>query len=152
VNIDTLLDERNRMALSQLLKDMSGLTQILAAKKNLFDKGISDAAKTMENLVQTTHTLNEEMPLLIERIYGSAEALEIMAQKIGRTSISVGSVVENTKPDIERFSQLTLNEMSMLVAELRQLTASLQRSAQQLEREPNSLIFGRTSPPLGPGE
>lgn len=152
MNIDTLLDERNRIALSQLLQDMSSLTQILAAKKKLFDEGILDAAQTMENLVLTTKTLNEEMPLLIERIYGSAEALETMAEKVGQTSTVVGSVVADTTPDVERFSQQTLNEMNVLVAELRQLTATLQRSAHQLEREPNSLIFGRTPPPRGPGE
>ena len=151
-NINTLLDEKNRAALSRLLTDLSTLTQTLAARKKLFDEGITNAARTMENLVQTTKTLNEELPLLIERMYGSTEALEAMAEKVGQTSASVGTVVEDTKPGIERFSQQTLSEMSALVAELRQLTATLQRSAQQLEREPSSLIFGRTPPPPGPGE
>ena len=151
-NIDALLNENNRGALSQMVKDLSTLTHALTTNKQVVGEGITNAAHTMEHLVQTTKILNEEMPLLIERMYGSADALEAMAEKIGQTSTSVNSVVKDTKPDIERFSQQTLNEMSALVAELRQLTATLQRSAQQLEQEPNSLIFGRTPPPRGPGE
>ncbi len=151
-NIDTLLDETNRAALSQILKDLSTLTQALTAKKPLFDEGITNAAQTMEHLVHATKMLNEEMPFLIERMYGSADALEAMAEKVGQTSTAVDSVVKDTQPDIERFSQQTLNEMSALVTELRQLTATLQRTALQLEQEPNSLIFGRTTPPPGPGE
>lgn len=151
-NIDTLLDEPNRVALSQLLKDLSALTQTLTAKKQLVDEGITNAAQTMEHLVGASKMLNEEMPFLIDRMHGSADALETMAEKVGQTSTTIDSVVNDTKPDIERFSQQTLNEMSALVAELRQLTETLQRTAQQLEQEPNSLIFGRTPPPRGPGE
>ncbi len=151
-NIDALLDENNRVALSQLLKDLATLTQALTAKKHLFDEGITNAAQTMEHLVKASKMLNEEMPFLIDRMHGSADALEAMAEKVGQTSTTIDSVVKDTKPDIERFSQQTLNEMSALVAELRQLTATLQQTAQQLEQEPNSLIFGRTPPPRGPGE
>ncbi len=151
-NVDALLNETNRVALSQLLKDLASLTQALTAKKQLFDEGITNAAQTMEHMVKASKMLNEEMPFLIDRMHGGADALEAMAEKVGQTSASVESVVEDTKPDIERFSQQTLNEMSALVAELRQLTATLQRSAQQLEQEPNSLIFGRTPPSPGPGE
>ena len=151
-NFDTLLAENNRAALSQLLQDLSALTETLAAKKHVFDQGITDAARTMANLLKTTKILNEEMPLLIDRMSGSAEALEVMAETVGETSASVGSVVETTKPDMERFSQETLSELNALVVELRQLTSILQRAAQQLEREPNSLLFGRTPQPPGPGE
>jgi phospholipid/cholesterol/gamma-HCH transport system substrate-binding protein len=151
-NIDTLLDESNRVALSQLLKDLSTLTQTLTAKKQLVDEGITNAAQTMEHLVRASKMLNEEMPFLIDRMHGSADALEAMAEKVGQTSTTIDSVVKDTKPDLERFSQQTLNEMSALVAELRQLTATLQRTAQQVEQEPNSLIFGRTPQPRGPGE
>jgi len=151
-NVDALLDETNQAALSQLLKDLAALTQALTAKKQLFDEGITNAAQTMENLLQATKMLNEEMPFLIDRMHGSADALEAMAEQVGKTSTAVGAVIEDTKPDIEQFSQQTLNEMSALVAELRQLTSTLQRTAQQLEQEPNSIIFGRTPPTRGPGE
>ncbi|MDT7042761.1 MlaD family protein [Candidatus Nitronereus thalassa] len=151
-NVDALLDETNREALSQLLKDLATLTQTLTANKQRFDEGITNAAQTMENVLKASKMLNEEMPFLIDRMHGSADSLEAMAEKVGQASTAVGSAVERTKPDVERFSQQTLSEMSALVAELRQLTSTLQRTAQQLEHQPNSLIFGRTPPPRGPGE
>jgi len=151
-NLNTLLDDKNQAAISQLLTDMADLSKILSARKHQFEAGVTNAAHIMEYVAQTSRLLNEEMPLLIERLYGSSEALETMAEKVGRTSMVLGSVVEDTKPDIKRFSQQTLNEMRVLVVELRQLTATLQRSARQLEQEPNSLIFGRAPFPPGPGE
>jgi phospholipid/cholesterol/gamma-HCH transport system substrate-binding protein len=60
--------------------------------------------------------------------------------------------VKETKPDLEQFSRNTLAETSLLVAELRQLTATLNRVAQDLEREPNALVLGRARRPKGPGE
>jgi phospholipid/cholesterol/gamma-HCH transport system substrate-binding protein len=45
-----------------------------------------------------------------------------------------------------------LAETGLLVTELRQLTATLQRLASELERQPNALIFGRAAPTRGPGE
>lgn len=150
--INVFLDEKNQEAISQLLLDMSDLSKTLAARKKQFNEGITNAAQTMEYMAKTSKILNEEMPLLIERMYGSTEALEAMAEKVGRTSSTIGSVVEHSKPGLEQFSGQTLNELTALVTELRQLTATMQRTAQQLEQEPNSLIFGRTPPPRGPGE
>ena len=43
-------------------------------------------------------------------------------------------------------------ETGLLITELRQLTGTLNRVAQELEREPNALVLGRTPPPRGPGE
>jgi phospholipid/cholesterol/gamma-HCH transport system substrate-binding protein len=45
-----------------------------------------------------------------------------------------------------------LPESGLLIAELRQLTATLQRLASELEREPSALVFGRARPLRGPGE
>ena len=150
--INALLDEKNQEAISQLLTAMSDLSRILAARKQQFNAGITNAAQTMEYLARTTKIMNEEMPLLIERMYGSTESLEAMADKVGKAGSAIGSVVEESRPGIEQFSRQTVNELTALVSELRQLTATMQRTAQQLEQEPNSIIFGRTPPPKGPGE
>ena len=46
----------------------------------------------------------------------------------------------------------TLVETGQFVTEMRQLTATLQQVARQLEREPSSLVFGKGRGPRGPGE
>jgi phospholipid/cholesterol/gamma-HCH transport system substrate-binding protein len=75
-----------------------------------------------------------------------------MTEELARTGKTVSGLVKETKPDLEQFSRNTLAETSLLVAELRQLTATLNRVAQELEREPNALVLGRAPRPKGPGE
>ena len=151
-NVDALLEESNRATLGQILTDIAAVTHSLARQDKQFDKGITNAAQTLENLLKMTKKMNEQVPALMERMNRGAKALEGMSQEVTRTSTALGTVIKETKPNIEQFSRQTLTETSFLIAELRELTATLQRVARQLEQEPNSLVFGRSAQPRGPGE
>ena len=75
-----------------------------------------------------------------------------MTDEVARASTATGSMVDGSRADIAQFTGQTLAETGLLVTELRQLTANLQRLASELEREPNALVFGRARPVRGPGE
>lgn len=151
-NATAVVDEANRAALRQILKDLSELTQTLAARNERVDKGVVNASQAAENLARLTETMNKQMPLLLERVNKSAAALQGMTEELAKTGRAVSGLVQETKPDLEQFSRNTLAETGQLVTELRQLTATLNRVAQDLEREPNALVLGRTPRPRGPGE
>ena len=147
-----VLDEENRARLKQTLKDLSDVAQTVAARKDQMDQGLTGAAQSAENLAKMTKSLNEQVPALLARINKSAAALQTLTEELAQTSKAVGAVVSDTKPELEQFSRQTLPETSLLVAELRQLTGSLNRIARDIEREPDTLIFGRKHPSRGPGE
>ena len=151
-NIDALLEEKNRATLRQLLTDIATISHSLAGQKEQVSTGVSHAAQSLDNLLQMTKNMNKQVPVLMERMNRGAEALERMSEEVIHTSTVLGTVIDETQPNIQQFSRQTLTETSFLIAELRELTASLQRVAQQLEQEPNALIFGRSAQPLGPGE
>ena len=90
--------------------------------------------------------------MLLAKINKSAAALNAMTEELVQTSKAVRSVVDDNRPELDRFSRQTLPEAGLLVTELRQLAGTLARVAQNLEREPNALVFGRKPPPRGPGE
>lgn len=148
----TLLNEENRSALKHILADLATVSKMLAMHGETVSRGMTGAARTADNLTKLTATLNEQVPLLLERVNKSAAALQTMTEELARTSKTVGDVVNTTKPNIEQFTRETLTETGRLVAELRQLTATLNRVAQELEREPNALVLGRSPLPRGPGE
>lgn len=147
-----VVDDENRAALRQILKDLSTLSKTLAERSQVVDQGVTQAARTAENLARLTTRMNEQMPGLLERVNRSAEALRVMTEELARTSKSVGAAVEEAKPNVERFSRETLAETGLLVTELRQLTETLNRVARDLERDPSALVLGRASRPKGPGE
>lgn len=148
----SVVDEENRAALKQIVNDLATVVHTLAERSGRVDQGVTKAAETAENLATMTKTMNEQVPALLDRIGKSAAALQAMTEEMARTGQVVGAVVNETRPNLEQFSRRTLDETGLLVTELRQLTSTLNRVAQDLEREPNALVFGRTPRSKGPGE
>ena len=147
-----ILDEENRTALKRTIKDLADVAQTVAAHKAQMEQGLNGAALSADNLVKVTTSLNEQVPVLLTRINKSADALRTLTDELAKTSKAVGSVVNDTRPELEQFSRQTLPETGLLVTELRQLAGTLTRVARDLEREPNALVFGRPPSRRGPGE
>jgi phospholipid/cholesterol/gamma-HCH transport system substrate-binding protein len=146
------LDEENRAALKQTIKDLSEVVQSVAAHKAQIEDSLNGAARSADNLVKVTASLNEQVPVLLARINKSAAALGAMTEDLAQTSQAVRTVVKESRPELQQFMGQTLPETGLLVSELRRLATTLTRVARDLEREPNSLVFGRTPQSRGPGE
>lgn len=147
-----VLDEENRTLLKQTIKDLSDVAQSIAARKNQIEQSLNGAARSADNLTKLTTSMNEQIPALLAGINKSVAKLDAATDELARTSKTVGTVVTEAKPELQQFTKRTLPEAGQLVAELRQLTSTLTRVARELEREPSSLVFGRKTPPRGPGE
>ena len=146
------LDDDNRTTLKKTVKDLSDVAQTIAAHKAQIEQSLNGAAKSADNLVKLTASLNAQVPPLLDGINKSVAALSTATDELARTSKTVGTVANEARPELQQFTRRTLPEAGQLVTELRQLTASLTRVARELEREPSSLVFGRKTPPRGPGE
>lgn len=146
------MDEENRAALKRTIRDLSDIVHSVAAHRAQIEAGLNGAAQSADNLVKVTAVLNEQVPLLLARINKSATALGAMTEELAQTSKAVRAVVNDSRPELEQFSRQTLPETGLLVTELRELASTLTRVARDLEREPESVVFGRKPRPRGPGE
>jgi phospholipid/cholesterol/gamma-HCH transport system substrate-binding protein len=151
-NAADVLNEENRMRLKQTLTDLSDVAQTFAARREQMDRGLNGAVQGAESFAKLTKELNEQVPALLTRVNKSAAALQVLTDELAKSSRTIGAVVNETKPELDQFSRQTLPEMSLLVAELRELTRTLNRVAREVEREPDTLVFGRKAPTRGPGE
>jgi phospholipid/cholesterol/gamma-HCH transport system substrate-binding protein len=88
----------------------------------------------------------------MQRVEHSAEAFDQMTRQLGAAGASATGTLDATRADLKQFTGETLPELRELVGELRTLTAALQRTADNVERDPGSLVFGRARPRPGPGE
>ncbi len=147
-NLNAALDEDNRRALKETLADLQALARTLAARSATIDTGLRDAARTMGNSARFT----ESLPQLVQRVERSADAFDRMTKQVGAAGTSAAGALESTRADLQQFTGATLPEVRELVAELRTLTATLQRTVDKVERNPNVLLFGRTAAKPGPGE
>ncbi|MBI3042605.1 MAG: MCE family protein [Betaproteobacteria bacterium] len=146
--VNALMDEDNRRAFKQTVADLQVLSRTLAARAATIDAGLADAARAAKNTAQLT----AELPKLTERMQKSADALDRMAAEVARASAAAGSVVAGARPDVQRFTAETLPEAHLLVAELRELTGTLRRFSEELERNPAQLLYGKPPSKPGPGE
>lgn len=146
--IDALLSAENRRAFSSTLADIAVLSHTLAARKDTLDAGIAGAARTFANTERVTAQLGP----VVERIGRSAEAVEKLGNEAAAASLSARHTVDALGAEVQRASAETLPQLQRLIGELNDLSASMRRLAEQTERNPASLLFGRTSPPPGPGE
>ena len=151
-NATAFTNEENRSKVEGILNDLSELSHALTRHNESIGQGIERASEAAENLAILTATVNENMPGLIARIHQSASAVKTVAEELARTGKGLETVVQDSRPDIQQFTRETLGEAGQLVTELRQLTSTLQRVADQIERTPDSLIYGRPPQPRGPGE
>jgi phospholipid/cholesterol/gamma-HCH transport system substrate-binding protein len=147
-----VLDEDNRTMLTKTIKDFADVAQAVASHKAQIEQSLNGAARSAENLSKLTTSLNAQVPPLLAGINKSVKAMDEATEELAKTTKTVGTVVNEARPELQQFTKRTLPEAGQLVTELRQLTSTLTRVARELEREPSSLVFGRKTPSRGPGE
>ena len=147
-NLNAVLDEDNQRALKRTLADLELLSRTLATRSAAIDSGLADAARTARN----TARLTEQLPQLVQRVERSADAFDRMAGQLGAAGSSASGTIDGTRVDLQRFTGETLPELRELVGELRELTATMQRAADKVERSPSTLLFSQPPSRRGPGE
>ena len=142
----------NLAAFKSALADIAIVARTVAARKDALDSGITNAAQTLDRAARLSAQLSAQLPPVLERIGRSAQAIETMGNSVTETSNSAGKAVDAVGADVRRFGTETLPELERLMGELGVLSTALRRLAEQTERDPRSLLFGRKPAPPGPGE
>ena len=161
-NIDSLLSRENQQAFKSILADLAIVSKTIASRKAEIDTGIVNAARAADNTARATRKLNpivdkidpviDELNKTIAQINRSALAIEKAGNEAAIASKNAGKTVTSVGANIEHYSTETLPEVQRLLAELNELSSSLKRLIEQTERDPASLLRGRSSVPDGPGE
>ena len=161
-NIDALLSDANRAAVSNALADVAALTKVLAARKDTIDAAVVSAGHALagvDRLATQLAPAAQALGPLMARLGASADAVQALGQSASETSRQLGQVVlaagadvHAASVDLQRFSADTLPEVQRLTGELSLMAGSLRRLSEQTERQPSSLLLGRTPRPPGPGE
>ncbi len=147
-NIDAMLSADNRRAFGSALADLAAVSRTLAARKDTLDAAIVSAARTFDNGAKVTAQLGP----VIDRIGRSADAVGKLGDEAALASVNAGKTVAAVGAEVQRASTDTLPQLQQVLGELSVLSGALRRLTQQTERNPSSLLFGRSPVPPGPGE
>lgn len=147
-SIEALLSEKNQAAFTSTLADIAAVSRTFAARKEIIGAGIVNAGRTLDNSARASVQFGP----VIERIGRSADSIEKLGSDASAASRTAGKTINTVGGDLQRFTGETLPELERLLGELTVLSASLRRLSNQTERNPSSVLFGRTPVPEGPGE
>lgn len=143
-NINALLDKDNQRKVKNTLTDIETLSRTLAARSATIDATLTNASRTMDS----TARFANELPLLAQRVQRSADAFDRMTNELAHAGTNANNTLNSTK----QFTSETLPEVQQLVTELKDLTGSLQRFSDDLEKNPSILLYGKPAAQRGPGE
>ena len=147
-NIDALLSAENRAALKSALADVASVARTIAARKDVIDAGIVNAARTADNSARATARIGP----IVDRIGRAADAVEKMGNDVSLAGASSAKTVAAVGADAQRFAADAVPEIQRLLGELNDLSTSLRRLSEQTARDPAGLLRGRGPVPEGPGE
>lgn len=147
-NINALLSVENQTAFKNALADIAVVAHTIALRKDEIDSTMIDTARAAKNVSKASLQLSPA----ITQIGLGAKAVEKMGNEVAQTSITTGKLVESVGADAQRFTSETLPELERLLGELTVLSTSMRRLSEQIERNPDGMLFGRTPVPDGPGE
>jgi len=140
-SMSALMDTDNRRAFKQTLAELQLLARTLAARSAAIDSALANAARTMDNTARTSG----DLPRLVVRIQQSADRFDRMTSDVAQAGTGV-------RDDLRQAAGETLPEVRLLASELREVTGSLRRFSEQLEQNPNMLLYGKPASRPGPGE
>ncbi|MFZ6820287.1 MlaD family protein [Undibacterium sp. Ji22W] len=147
-NVNAMFSDENRLEVKKILANSSLLIGSLADQRNEVHRLIHSATMTADTAARIAPQIE---PVLV-RISNASDALEKMADEAKLASKSAKQAMQGLDGGIHQITDETLPELERLLVELNALSASVKRLSDQTQRNPASLLRGRQTSPLGPGE
>jgi phospholipid/cholesterol/gamma-HCH transport system substrate-binding protein len=142
-NLNAMLSRENQEAFTEMLANLRDLSQHMKESAPAIDALMADSSLA----VQRVGAAGEEFRKLaadLQKTLGPAageaqkavDAFEKMARSFQQTSDQMNAMVAENREPLRQFSGTALYEATDLIAQLRELAASMARISQELERDP----------------
>jgi phospholipid/cholesterol/gamma-HCH transport system substrate-binding protein len=144
-NLNDLLSEQNRKAVSDSLQNVRTITEAFVAPSKEVSELVGNANKTV--LEMTTlldhidHGFTGKGGLKDEASQALGD-FDRLAKNLVDTNRQLQLVLQENRPGLHEFTQSTLTQVSNLVSDMQRFIAGLTRFVSSVERDPARLLFG----------
>ena len=142
-SLNGMLNEENRTALTETLSNMRDLSVSLKGHQQqldtLLDNGntavanFADAGASLKNLADQ---LNKSAGAMTGDARKAVESFQQMSASFRTTADQLNAVITENREPLKQFTGSALYEATDLIAQLRELAASMARISQEIERDP----------------
>ena len=143
--VATVLDDKNRQAISETLANIRDTTAVLKDHKQDIGLLIDDGKQAMQHLMTASSTLQDMLGRL-DRTSGRVDGLvtdaDAAVQQAAKLASDLDTIVVSSKPGLHDLTTNGVNQLNQLLIDARHLVASLDRVSAALERDPSRFLFG----------
>ena len=134
-----LLNDENQNAISDILENVRGTTEVLRERAPDLADAIGDAriaAKNAGIAAQRISVLTDNTnKLVVEQGQPAAEDLRKAIASVERAANNLDAMVADARPGLQNLSKSTLPEANRLIRNLRELSQSLKGVSQRVEQD-----------------
>jgi phospholipid/cholesterol/gamma-HCH transport system substrate-binding protein len=142
VRLNDLLNDQNRQAIANVLNHLDTLTGTVVASQDDLRRVLHDAPILIHSLDTIATELGHDAHQLAGRSEQTAAALSETAKTLTRMADEFRSLASDNRAAVHDFGQSGLYEFSQLMVDTRTLVSTLNRLAEQMERDPARFLFG----------
>jgi phospholipid/cholesterol/gamma-HCH transport system substrate-binding protein len=144
-NLNAMLGEHNRKAVADSLDNIRSVTASAAEHSKEFGETIANADAAMASLGRLLSNVDQSYSSpngVKDRLDAALSDFDKLTKGLIDTNHQVQLAVQDLRPGVHQFSQQTLNQVSDLIADARNLIAGLNRLTGTIERDPTRFLFG----------
>lgn len=160
--VELLLDEENRETIGDILANVETFTveiQSIVADVKVFTGNVAEASEGLPRLMASAERVVARAEDTMVSFEAGALSIDNAGADVSAAAHALEASVEGVAEGVERmlsdltpFTRGVPSRLVYLVDELNLLAATLRRFAQDIENNPDTLIFGRRDFVRGPGE
>jgi phospholipid/cholesterol/gamma-HCH transport system substrate-binding protein len=143
--LNDLLDEENRQAVSDTLRNIRSITGALVEPSKNVDEVVDNANKAVVELKSLLHEIEQsyvEKGGLKDQLSQTLGDADRLAKNLIDASRQLQQLIQENRPGIRAFTQNTMSQVGDLVADLQRFVTGISRFAEEIERNPPAVLFG----------
>lgn len=144
-NLNDLLNERNRAAISDSLQNVRTVTEAFVAPSREVGELVANANTTVSELTQLLRHIDQsyaDRGGLKDQASQALGDFDRLAKNLIDTNRQLQQVLQDNRSGLREFTQGTLAQVSNLVTDMQRFIDGLSRFVASVERDPARLLFG----------
>lgn len=153
--LEAVLNPDNQLAIGQTLANAERLSRAVAGKADAVAEALDNLNAVSSDLRRTTATLGPHLDDTVVQagrtlasVDGAAKAFQSdmrgLSQAVRETTGQLNAILGDNRRPLHDFATTGLYDLSLLISQLRDLSAQVSRVLTRVENDPTNFLFGGT--------
>lgn len=148
VQIKQVFNEENAQYVKHTLGNMEKITGVIVDNSKNINESLDSANVFLANIAK----ISKDLPDVVKELKIGVKKFNVMANDLSSAGKNVSQTMVAGKNTMNKISDQTLPEASILLRRLNAISANLEKISNEMRQNPSVIIRGAATPKSGPGE